>query len=162
MESNRYVQAQPEILAKLIFLYEDVEVLFIDEISTVGSKKLTKINFRLQDLADGEKKLQFMGGRSLVALGDMWQLPPIFDNIILDNNNLDGRPEFSPSHWKENFRIYYLTEKMRSHSDLEFSSLCDRVGRNTITEEDEKFLRSRIKTSPNEKSNAHSKGSPRN
>jgi hypothetical protein len=70
MESNRYVQSEPERLAKMKFLYEDVWVLFIDEISMVGSKKLTKINFRLQDLADGEKKLQFMGGRSLVASGD--------------------------------------------------------------------------------------------
>jgi chromosomal replication initiation ATPase DnaA len=70
MESNRYIQAEPERLAKMKFLYEDVWVLFIDEISMVGSKKLTKINFRLQDLAAGEKKLQFMGGRSLVASGD--------------------------------------------------------------------------------------------
>ena len=59
-----------ERLAKMKFLYEDVWVLFIDEISMVGSKKLTKINFRLQDLADGERKLQFMGGRSLVASGN--------------------------------------------------------------------------------------------
>ena len=80
----------------------------------------------------------------------MWQLPPIFDNIIMDNNHLDGRPDFSPSHWKENFQIFYLTEKMRSHSDLEFSSLCDRVGRNRITEADEIFLKSRILPSPNE------------
>ena len=83
----------------------------------------------------------------------MWQLPPIFDNIIMDNNHLDGRPDFSPSHWKENFQIFYLTEKMRSHSDLEFSSLCDRVGRNRITEADEAFLKSRICPSPNEKEN---------
>ena len=69
MESNRYVQTAPDRLAKMKFLYEEVGVLFIDEISMVGSKKLTKINFWLQDLADGEKKLLFMGGRSLVASG---------------------------------------------------------------------------------------------
>ena len=85
--------------------------------------------------------------------GDMWQLPPIFDNIIMDNNHLDGRPDFAPSHWKENFKIFYLTEKMRSHSDLEFSSLCDRVGRNRITKEDEVFLKARIQVSLNEKEN---------
>ena len=83
----------------------------------------------------------------------MWQLPPIFDNIVMDNNHLDGRPDFSPSHWKENFKIFFLTEKMRSHSDLEFSSLCDRVGRNRITTEDEIFLKSRIQASLNETNN---------
>jgi hypothetical protein len=91
--------------------------------------------------------------RFILFTGDMWQLPPIFDNIIMDNNHLDGRPDFSPSHWKENFKIFYLTEKMRSHSDLEFSSLCDRVGRNRITEADEMFLKSRIEANPNEEDN---------
>jgi hypothetical protein len=56
----------------------------------------------------------------IIIPGDLWQLPPIYDNIITDNNNLDGRPECSPSHWKENFKIYYLTEKMRSQKDPHF------------------------------------------
>ena len=42
------------------FQYEEVEVMFVDEVSMVGSMKLTKINFRLQDLADRENKLKFM------------------------------------------------------------------------------------------------------
>ena len=50
----------------------DADVLFIDEISMVVSMKLTKINFRLQDLADGDNKLRFMGGRSLVASGNFY------------------------------------------------------------------------------------------
>ena len=69
MESNRYVQNDPARMASMKFQYEDVEVMFIDEISMVGSMKLTKINYRLQDLADGDSKRKFMGGRSLVASG---------------------------------------------------------------------------------------------
>ena len=132
MQSNRYIQTEPERLAKMKFLYEEVAVMFVDEISMVGSKKLTKMNYRLQELAEGEKKLQFMGGKSVIASGDMWQLPPIKDNIIFDNNKLDGRPELTQNHWKENFKIYYLTEKMRSKTDIKFSDLCDRVARKTI------------------------------
>ena len=77
-------------------------------------------------------------------LGDLWQLPPIYDNIIMDNNHLDGRLDCAPSHWKENFTIYYLDEKMRSQKDPYFSSLCDRVGRGRINTEDEKYLKSRV------------------
>ena len=44
-DSKRYIQPQPERLAKMKFLYEDVSVLFMDEISMVGSKKLSKKNF---------------------------------------------------------------------------------------------------------------------
>ena len=36
----------------------------------VGSTKLTKINFRFQDLADGANKHKFMGGISMIASGD--------------------------------------------------------------------------------------------
>ena len=35
---------------------------------------------------------------------------------------------------------------MRSQKDPHFSDLCDRVGRGKITDEDEKYLRSRVQT----------------
>ena len=57
-------------MASMKFQYEDVGVIFCDEISMVGSMKLAKINFRLQDLAEGSKKQEFMGGISFVASGD--------------------------------------------------------------------------------------------
>ena len=66
------------------------------------------------------------------------------DNLVTDNNNLDGRPDCSPSHWEENFKIYYLTEKMRSQKDPLFSDLCDRVGRGTLKESDKEYLMSRV------------------
>ena len=60
----------PGRLSKMKFEYENVEVLFIDEISMVGSMKLSKINFRLQDIAEAESKLRFMGEKSVVASGN--------------------------------------------------------------------------------------------
>ena len=69
MDVNRYTQAHPGKMAMMKFQYEDVCAIFCDEISMVGSMKLSKINFRLQDLADGSKKKEFMGGISFVASG---------------------------------------------------------------------------------------------
>ena len=69
MDSNRYTQADASKLAMMKFQYEDVKVIFCDEISMVGSMKLSKINFRFQDMADGEKKQEFMGGISFMASG---------------------------------------------------------------------------------------------
>ena len=77
--------------------------------------------------------------------------------MITDNNHLDGRPDFAPSHWKEHFQIYYLTQKMRSQKDPNFSSICDRVGRGEINDEDEQFLQSRILSTESEKENETSK-----
>ena len=66
------------------------------------------------------------------------------DNYIFEKSNLDGRSSVAPCHWTENFKIYYLTQKMRCPDDIAFAELCDRVGTNTITNEDEDFLRGRI------------------
>ena len=98
-----------------------------------------------------------MGGISFVASGDLCQLPPIYDNMVTDRNYLDGRPECTPSHWNENFRIFYLDEKMRCQNDPLFSSLCDRVGRGNITDEDEVYLKSRVQSTESENLNENFK-----
>ena len=69
MDSNRYTQTDAGRMASIKFQYEDVKAIFCDEISMVDSMKLAKINFRLQDIADGSKKLDFMGGISFLASG---------------------------------------------------------------------------------------------
>ena len=91
MESNRYIQAEPERLAKMKFLYEDVWVLFIDEISMVGSKKLTKINFRLQDLADGDKNF-------CSWVEDPWLLQ-VINSIVLYSTTLKINTEVHKNIW---------------------------------------------------------------
>ena len=73
--------------------------------------------------------------------------------MVFDRNNLDGRPECAPSHWKEHFKIYYLTEKMRCQHDPFFSSLSDRVARGSITESDVHYLMSRVQNTESENDN---------
>ena len=67
--NNNYTQADDRRLSTMKFQYENVKAIFCDEISMVGSMKLSKINFRFQDIADGDKKKEFMGGISFVASG---------------------------------------------------------------------------------------------
>ena len=68
-DSNRYTQAAPGKMAMMRHEFEDVSVIFCDEISMVGSMKLLKINFRLQDLVEESRSHDFMGGVSFVASG---------------------------------------------------------------------------------------------
>ena len=56
-------------MAQMKFQFEDVQVIFCDEISMVGATKLARINYRLQDLVEGSKKHSFMGGISFIATG---------------------------------------------------------------------------------------------
>ena len=67
--SRNYVKLSGSKEASLKFLYEDVSAVIIDEISMVGTRKFTKINYRLQDLAGGLEKYKFLGGRSLLTTG---------------------------------------------------------------------------------------------
>ena len=134
--------------ANLKFLYDDVSTIFCDEVSMVGSGKLTKINFRMQDLADKNQKTDFMGRKNFIAGGDMWQLPPVKDRFVYEKNKLDGRPSCAPSHWTENFTIYYLTEKMRSQNDPEFGEICDGIARGNLKAEQTEYLQKLVRPCP--------------
>ena len=124
----------------LHYIYDNVLAGFIDEVSMVGTNKFSKINFHLQDVM-GNK--MFMGGIPLVVTGDFGQLPPVSDKIIWASSNIDGRPMMSINHWDENFKICFLTEKMRT-ADMEFSEICDKVRKGFIDSDVETFLKSRV------------------
>ena len=51
--------------------FEDVCVVFLDKVSMVGSAKLVKINYRLQDISVKNKYKEYMGGISFVASGKL-------------------------------------------------------------------------------------------
>ena len=58
--------------------------VLIDEISMVGSGMFNFINLRLLQIMGS--KLPF-GGVSIIAVGDLFQLQPVFDKWIFENSN---------------------------------------------------------------------------
>ena len=59
-----------------------MQVLVVDEISMCGSNKFAKMNYQVQSLQEGPAKKEFFGGKSLILLGDLKQLPPgMFSDI---------------------------------------------------------------------------------
>ena len=69
--------------------------LIIDEISMVGANKHLVMNYRLQHMAQGPNKNEFMGGKHILAVGDFRQLPPVKDIYIFENARIDGRPSLN-------------------------------------------------------------------
>jgi hypothetical protein len=153
-QRHTFSKVQKGKLSNLTFLYENVAVAFCDEISMVGSSKFTKMSFQLQDIMGNNL---FMGGLDFVAVGDFRQLPPVRDQYVYESNHLDGRPAIAPSHWDENFTIFYLTDKMRSQTDPEFSSICDRVGSGAYTQPDIQYLKQRVQHTEKENENMNFK-----
>ena len=68
-DKNRYIKTSESRMATLKHNFEDVSLVICDEISMVGSSKLLKINFRLQDISEGAKSKMYMGGKSFIASG---------------------------------------------------------------------------------------------
>ena len=81
--------------SSLRFLYQDLKVIFLDEVSMCGSDMLARINFRMQEIMGNTK---FMGGVSMVTTGDFGQLPPVGQSMIWDISRLDNRIEICPNH----------------------------------------------------------------
>ena len=69
VEGNKYSQAQANKMSMMSHQYEDLSMIVCDEVSMVGSLKLLKINFRLQDLFTGSRKQEYMAGISFIASG---------------------------------------------------------------------------------------------
>lgn len=60
-----------------------LKVIFLDEVSIVGSSMFTlQINKCLQDIMGNKSDF---GGVSIVAIGDLFQLQPVFDRYLFDS-----------------------------------------------------------------------------
>ena len=73
-----------------------LQVIFIDEISMVGSGIFNFLNLRLQQITDTNRPF---GGLSIIAVGDLYQLQPVFDKWIFESSN-DVYSAFATNIWK--------------------------------------------------------------
>ena len=78
-------------------------LVIIDEVSMVGSNMLLEIHKRLQQIKGVSDDAVF-GGVSILAVGDLYQLPPV------------GQAPLSL--WVDKFQMIELTEVMRQRGDI--------------------------------------------
>ena len=124
-----------------------LEVIFIDEISMVGSGMFKFLNLRLQQIMGTKKPF---GGVSLVTVGDLFQLKPVFDKWIFENSK-DDYSALAMNIWQECFKMFELTEIMRQKDDREFAELLNRLREGKHTQRDIEILKGRIlKVKPTE------------
>lgn len=122
-----------ETLSKL---YKKLDTLVIDEISMVRADLFDCVERFLR--LNGPKPGEFFGGVQMVAIGDMFQLPPVVapheQYVFIDHYQ---SPYFfdSKSYPKGNFQIAELTEVYRQ-SDTEFVSILDRIRTGRMDEND--------------------------
>ena len=103
-------------LSRLMFV-------IIDEVSMVGSNMLLEIHKRLQQIK-GVSDDKVFGGVSILAVGDLYQLPPVGQAPLFSTvSDCYAQLYGSGSLWVDHFLMLELTEVMRQRGDIAFSEL---------------------------------------
>ena len=134
-----YVPLSHEKLAGLKEAIGDIKILVLDEISMVGTDQLLTIHRRLCDIMGNEDPF---GGVSVLAVGDLLQLPPVGKFPIFDLPT-DETAALYGSLWQNHFQMIELTDIVRQKKDQNFASLLNRVRIGKQTLEDIEILKQR-------------------
>ncbi len=111
-------------------VWEETDLLLIDEISMNGSRFLDKLNMVAQHRRDNNKAL---GGLQVVASGDFLQLKPVADNY-----------PFVGDVWpKLKFEIICLRYPFRQSQDISYYRLLQRIRKGETTTGDVNWLKDR-------------------
>ena len=118
-----------------------LKVIFLDEVSMVGSSMFNlQISKRLQDIMGN--KLDF-GGVSIAAIGDLFQLQPVFDHYVFDSLETPYGP-LACNLWNKHFRMFELQEIMRQKESKTFAQILNHLREGLHTHEDINKLKERI------------------
>ena len=127
---------------------EHLMVVIIDEISMIGADTLYKIHMRLQEIKGLTYSDTCFGNVTIIAVGDLYQLPPLKDKKIYDTpgSNYDPNPIcLHGSLWQENFNFHELKHIVRQ-KDQQFAQLLNRVREAQINDDDDAVLKQRVTT----------------
>ena len=118
-------------------------LVIIDEVSMVGANMLLEVHKRLQQIKGVSDDVTF-GGVSILAVGDLYQLPPVGQPHLFSPVS-DGYAQLygSGSLWVDEFQLIELDEVMRQRGDPTFSELLCRVRTNSCTSTDIETLKSK-------------------
>lgn len=113
-------------------LLSELKLLVIDEISMVSNTALHHIHQRLKEIF-GTSTSQLFAGLSVIALGDLYQLPPIQRKPVFEDYKNEALNLYHPWHV---FKMIELTEIMRQKDDQPFIELLNRFRTGSQTDED--------------------------
>ena len=111
----------------------NVTLLIIDEVSMVSNVTLMYMHLCLQEIFQtDDAENGWFGKRNLLVLGDLLQLPPIFEGPVYIPMSSDLITKLTGSVgkinlWRNVFKYDELTINMRQKEDSKFASILSRV-----------------------------------
>uniref|UniRef100_A0A8D8ZHS9 ATP-dependent DNA helicase n=1 Tax=Cacopsylla melanoneura TaxID=428564 RepID=A0A8D8ZHS9_9HEMI len=118
-----------------------IKLLIIDEISMVSSIMLDRIDCRLRQIKGKDEPF---GSVSVIAVGDLYQLPPVASTPIYKFGSKEFSGLFDRNPLWDKFQFFELTEVMRQKEDLKFVNVLAKIASGTISQEDKNFINTRL------------------
>jgi len=89
------------------------------------------------------------GGIFIIAVGDLFQLEPVYDTYSFQQLK-NGFLPLATNHWIDLFKMFELHKIMRQADSIQFPQILNRLGEGCHTTEDIEILKQRlIKNAPN-------------
>ena len=117
------------IRTQLRLILSELKLLIVDEISMVANTTLLHIHQRLKEIFNTPNS-ELFARISFIAVGDLYQLPPIRRRAVFENYKNDT---FNLCHPWNAFKMIELTEIMRQKDDQPFTELLNRFRTGTQT-----------------------------
>ena len=117
----------------------ELKLIIVDEISMVANTTLLYIHQRLKEIFNTPNS-ELFARISFIAVGDLYQLPPIRRRAVFENYK---NYTFNLCHPWSAFKMIELTEIMRQKDDKPFTELLNRFRTGTQTEADIQCIQSR-------------------
>ena len=114
----------------------------VDEISMVANTTLLHIHQRLKEIFNTPNS-ELFARISFIAVGDLYQLPPIRRRAVFENYKNDT---FNLCHPWSAFKMIELTEIMRQKDDKAFAELLNRLREGKHSDNDIAVLKQRLTT----------------
>jgi hypothetical protein len=120
-------------------LFEDLDTIIIDEVSMLRSDVLEAIDFSLRN--NGGNPALLFGGKQILFVGDIFQLPPITVNDETEQalfSDIFKSPYFfdSDAYRELSPTLFEFKIPKRQQEDLEFVELLDRIRTCDVSQED--------------------------
>ena len=117
----------------------ELKIIIVDGISMVANTTFLHIHQRLKEIFNTPNS-ELFARISFIAVGDLYQLPPIRRRAVFENYKNDT---FNLCHPWSAFKMIELTEIMRHKDDQPFTGLLNRIRAGTQTEADIQYIQSR-------------------
>jgi hypothetical protein len=98
------------MLDTLSKLYEELQLVFIDEASLIGSQFFYSIDIRLRSIKHVQMK--YFGNIDMIFCGDLYQAQPIQDSLIFEQPMVNMEI-VSHDFWRDNIKFFELHTTMR-------------------------------------------------